>query len=271
MPESEAVWMQRQFIVAQTETDDDLRARWQTLAAEVAKLPAVQPDADPQPLSGEAMVVATEITAGEVFQQLFGAGPHDFRSVRIDGLLTAQTNVDVGFGDELDAQLARAASEAEVLRFCMRANPIEAPLVGADGLVTFSSHYAQNLSATQMRIEEVSPTEVRIYASIISRPNYVQVVQFAGRYVLANGYHRAVALKRAGHDRMPCMVRPPVPTLLALQFQPPHFFSDHQMQQPRPPMVVDFLNDELTVPLDARGKSHIMRAGLQIQAFEAPR
>lgn len=271
MDEAEAILTQRYFSETK-EPDDALRAVWQPLAEEAAKLGPVSFDVDPQPLSTEAQVAADAIAQEEIFQQIFGAVPPAFSSVRIDGLLAAQKHVDAGFGDALDEQLADANDEAEVLRFCMRANPIESPIVGPDGLVTFSSHYAQNLQATPMRIEEVGPTEFRIYASVVSRPNYLQVVPLmTGRYVLANGYHRAVALRRKGVERLPCVMLQPVPSLMALQFYPPAMFSDQHMMFPRPPMVADFLNDKVTATLGRRGRNHIVRVGLQVQAFEAPR
>ncbi|HUA08723.1 MAG TPA: hypothetical protein VMA98_05560 [Candidatus Acidoferrales bacterium] len=270
MPIDEAVQFQSMGCVpAPGETAADFQARWATAEAAIRALPPVHDlNAAPQALTPTAQAVANQLSQDDHFKLSFGTVPPTFGSVLLEKIVTAQKYIDAEHIGTL--QVPDAADEAEVLRFCMRANPIDPPLLGADGGITFSSHYSQNLIPVQPSFTPVNDNEILITARIISRPNYVTVAIWNQRYIISNGYHRAAALLKAGHTRLPCILRP-APTLEATGLNPPAFFDASRINAARPPMLQDFVAANLATRLKLRARNHVLRVGLQVQQFEAPR
>lgn len=250
------------------ETDADRDLRWQTLSQQVQALPPITDfDIEATPLGADAQRAADAIAADSAFIAAFGVGPHNFQSIRIDRLIARQFYVDL---DHL-AVLTPPTNgvEADVLEFCMRANPIDPPIRASDGSITFSSPYAGNLVATQTGFETKNANEVMVYAHVRSRPNYVYVSEVNSRYVVQNGYHRAVALLQAGQTRMPCLIKPMTQADVML-LQQPGFFDFPRMMAARPPMASDLVHGIASADLEIRSRTHIMRVGLQSMPFEVP-
>jgi len=257
------------------EQEDDAarEQRWQALAQQVQQLaPIANFDIEARALTPAAQAIADATSREKAFTVGFGSGPHSFQSIRLDRLVARQRFVDLGHLGELAPP--DQANEADLFEFCIKANPIDPPLKTPDGAITFSSPYSQNIVPTEVSYEVQSDHEVRVWATIRSRPNYVYVTPVNGRFIVQNGYHRAVALLQAGHERMPCLVRPLNPADLAIlqqQPQPPGFFDLGRIMAPRPPMVSDFTNQVGSVDLQMRARNHILRVGFQAMPFEAPR
>jgi len=268
MREDEAVAFQRDYCLPPTNsTTASLTAAWNEARARIQPLRGTL-DPDLRPLSQDGQRVAGEISGAPNFTLVFGNAPLIFASLKVDGLLAVQKFVDCNFTDELAAP--DSTNEGEVLRFCMRANPIDIPMVGQDGQVTFSSPYSQNLVPASLTFNQISESEIQVIATIISRPNYMQVAQIGNMFVLTNGYHRAVALKKAGHERIPCIVRG-YADLNAAGLPPPGFFDMGHLSSPRPPLVADLIEPTSLARLEVRAKNHILRVGLQVGQFDAPR
>ena len=271
MTRDEAVAFQKEPCIPSVGEDDAAQtARWQPLAQVVQALqPILDFNVEARPLTGAAQTVATRISSDPAFTMAFGTGPHTFQSVRLDRIVSRQWYVDLEHLEELHPP--DEADEAAVLDFCMRANPIEPPIRSSDGAITFSSHFAGNLVATNMSFDVVSDNEVKVSASVRSRPNYVYIVQVNDRYIMQNGYHRAVSLLQAGHARIPCFVKPMNPPEMQMLMQQPGFFDIARIMLPRPPLIQDFPNDVACAEFETRARNHIMRVGLQVMPFEAPR
>jgi hypothetical protein len=75
-------------------------------------------------------------------------------------------------------------------------------------------------------------------------PSFLQVVQYQERYYLRDGYHRAYGLLRRGVRRVPAFVRQ-IDTFEQLGIQPGMLPHDAVFGE-RPPMLQDFLNDEVS-------------------------
>jgi hypothetical protein len=75
---------------------------------------------------------------------------------------------------------------------------------------------------------------------------FFEVAEFNGRWFLRDGYHRAFHLLRAGiHAMVAVILR--ATTIQELGATEPYFFSEETLFSPRPPRLVDFLSEELTV------------------------
>lgn len=86
-----------------------------------------------------------------------------------------------------------------------------------------------------------TPNGYEITFQIAGSPNFVQVKQFGGRYVLKNGYHRVVKLHEAGRTHVPAVLSDAEDWGDVTQDMS-HFGPD-VIRQDRPPMVTDFLRD----------------------------
>jgi hypothetical protein len=114
--------------------------------------------------------------------------------------------------------------------------------------VTFVSNLKTlTVSAAQIR-QLPEGTEVRFL--IANNLAIIMVTAFQDRYITRNGIHRAYLLARLGVRNIPCVVveEQGLPNLLTSAYPA---FVPGILMQPRPPMVVDFLNEKLVteVPL----------------------
>jgi hypothetical protein len=75
---------------------------------------------------------------------------------------------------------------------------------------------------------------------------FFEVAQYAGRWFLRDGYHRAYKLLRAGVFRIPAVIVG-ARTLEELGAVQPQFFSESVLLSEHPPFVSDFLNDALII------------------------
>jgi hypothetical protein len=78
---------------------------------------------------------------------------------------------------------------------------------------------------------------------------FFEVAQYAGRWFLRDGYHRAHNLLRAGIFQHPAVIVH-ARTLEELGAAQPHFFSEAILLSEHPPFVTDFLDDTLTIQYD---------------------
>lgn len=92
--------------------------------------------------------------------------------------------------------------------------------------------------------------------------SYLQVAVIEGRHILCDGYHRAYGLLHAGIHWVPAFVRD-VPSWEAAQF-PGDFLSREICTGPRPPLLVDYLDDSVAIDRWATRMSRVV----VVQALE---
>ena len=94
----------------------------------------------------------------------------------------------------------------------------------------------------QLRVTQDPAAPVAVYAG----SPFFEVAQYAGRWFLRDGYHRAYKLLRAGIFQIPAVIVH-ARTLEELGAVKPQFFSEAILLSEHPPFVSDFLNDALTI------------------------
>lgn len=94
----------------------------------------------------------------------------------------------------------------------------------------------------QLRMTQDPAMPVAVYAGSA----FFEVAQYAGRWFLRDGYHRAYNLLRAGIFRLPAVIVR-ARTLEDLGAVQPRFFSEAILLSENPPFVSDFLNESLTI------------------------
>jgi hypothetical protein len=97
----------------------------------------------------------------------------------------------------------------------------------------------------QLQVTQDPAMPVAVYAG----SPFFEVAQYAGRWFLRDGYHRAYNLLRAGIFRLPAVIVR-ARTLEELGAVQPRFFSEAILLSEHPPFVTDFLNESLTIEYD---------------------
>jgi hypothetical protein len=90
--------------------------------------------------------------------------------------------------------------------------------------------------------------------TVLAAPSFLQVVHFQGRALLQDGHHRSYGFLSRGITHVPAFVRT-MPTIEEV-VPPGIFLPQHSYLGNRPPMLRDYLDDEVacTVRLPAEQK-----------------
>jgi hypothetical protein len=96
-----------------------------------------------------------------------------------------------------------------------------------------------------LRVTQNPATPVAVHAG----SPFFEVAQYAGRWFLRDGHHRAYHLLRAGVFHMPAVIVR-AKTLEELGADRAHFFPEAVLVSQHPPFVSDFLDDRLTMQYD---------------------
>jgi hypothetical protein len=97
----------------------------------------------------------------------------------------------------------------------------------------------------QLRVTQDPSTPVAVYTG----SPFFEVAQYAGRWFLRDGYHRAYNVLRSGIFQLPAVIVR-ARTLEELGAVQPRFFSEKTLLSQHPPFVRDFLDDRLTIQYD---------------------
>jgi hypothetical protein len=96
-----------------------------------------------------------------------------------------------------------------------------------------------------LRVTDSTSAPVTVHAG----SPFFEVAEYAGRWFLRDGYHRAYNLLRAGVFYLPAViVRARTPEELGAVL--PRFFSEAILLSDHPPFVTDFLDEALTIRYD---------------------
>jgi hypothetical protein len=168
-----------------------------------------------------------------------------FASVELGKLIACQPKVDLDHVERLMAQVPALGDEDGLRRFCL---PLQRDGMAPQVQTTFNpvtNTFGCIVDNPDVRIcgpvQGEQPGTGRGFAGFSIGPGFHQmsVVVFDHRYMLNNGYHRAVALARAGHDRAPViLVEAPMADLT-----PPArhgMFNRQIVFGPKPPRIEDF-------------------------------
>lgn len=183
--------------------------------------------------------------------------PHRFAWVRLESLVALQVFVnsqeeDIPHDEEglINYALPDEWSVPAEITFIPPLGPI---------YITSSSPHLAGLTVR---------TEAERGRIVIEPPkhiNLIQVMSFAGRYYLRNGYHRVVGALAAGVTELPALVVDALqPAEVELpQLGPAGFGVIHSMSLARPPLVSDF-NGAGAIRMEMREKRYGASVALQI-------
>jgi hypothetical protein len=243
----------------------EVASRWRQAAQRMQELVATEPGAADQVRVEEPpadlLPRLRQIEEDPLFKASFSFVPPSFKLVEIDHLIAPQREVNLDYVDVLTARL-RGRSLSELVEFCLvpRAEPPPVQcLQTAPNEVVFSSPstdlrflggFPKPLDDRDMAVAHFGGQPVQVVALLIGFGSAPINVWAAGRrLVLHNGFHRIVALRSLGVERVPVVVQ--TATNPDIEF-PEQIFGlsrSYLLQHPRPVLVRDFFDDALTVEL----------------------
>jgi hypothetical protein len=176
--------------------------------------------------------------------------------VRLDQLVTPLVLIDYELLDSLKAELP-LLDDIHVARFALPQQitvPIRAMLDPTMRSALFVSN-DKTLTVMPAQVQQTPLGTVVTFLVGISGSALI-AANHSGRLVLRNGIHRAFLLASKGIESAPCVIVKEDGPISSQATSAYPSFTDSVMALPRPPMVKDFLNSDLTlqVPLQRTHK-----------------
>jgi hypothetical protein len=199
-----------------------------------------------------------------VTKQSFGVVPVSIKTVELAKLVVFQRTVNLTYAGQLQSALGPNATADDVFHFALPTDgrydpPVNVGLVGGGpNSVTYAFVSPSNdLRALQPLV--LDPTAVpgldvngRVQGlagvAVGYGANYLSAMRVGPRLILKNGTHRAFALLAAGHTHAPMLIEE-IPDGEEREHLPPDVLADPDayLVAPRPPLLSDYLNDDLRV------------------------
>lgn len=237
-------YLQGQGLVVNDASVIDLDSRCEEARTHVGSLGA---RAEPifEPLAERPHL--SDLRAEATFNEHRGAGgPVEFVTIDLARLVACQPTVDMSHVESLATSVPDMDDADGLLRFCLPLQSTATAPFGRISLNGATNTFGLIVNNPDVRIcgpfQAEQPGGRGLFGFAIGAGLLqMSVVSFNGRYMLNNGYHRAVALLAAGHKRVPVILV----TAPGLDATPPAragMFNPQLIFGPMPPRLEDFLS-----------------------------
>ncbi len=184
----------------------------QTTQADAAQKPKVLPI--PKAMQGHI----DRLTALKGFSATFSTVPIAFGMVPLQQLVCSQFDITVSTLNTLIKHIPKKLSSTQLAELCLPLEPAHGQCVlgrEASGEYIFhsNSHDLRSFPAQLVPVSAITGYHPRGYAQaaivigVGFSTNVLNVVRYADRLVLNNGYHRALALLTQGYTHAPCVIQ----------------------------------------------------------------
>ena len=203
----------------------------------------------------------TTIETDPLFQASFSTVPSTFKIVEIDSLIAPQRDVNLDYVASLRKRIP-GKELSDLVDFCLASRSEPPPiryLQTAPNQMTFTSPsldlrflggFPKPLGEDDVRIAHLGGQPVQVVSLLVgfgAAP--VNVWQAGTRLVLNNGFHRIMALRSEGVLRVPVVVQHAANPEIEFPDQILGLSRSYFLQHPRPVLVKDFFDEELTLEL----------------------
>jgi hypothetical protein len=212
-----------------------------------------------------------EIECDPLFRSSFSEGPTSFKMVEINELVAPQREVNLDYVSTLRGRIPGRTPQ-ELVEYCVgpRADPPELKaLQTASNQMTYSSRSLdlrflggspKPIGEEDISVAHMGGQPVEVITLLIGFGAAPINAWMAGRRViLANGFHRIVALRLEGITRVPIVVR----SIANPEIEFPEQFlglpKQYLLQNPRPVLVKDFFDPDLTLEIRLKPRSKTLK------------
>jgi hypothetical protein len=261
MEEQDAMGFLKVQCAIEGATDADLRRIWEDAAAAVETSAVSDLSAEVVDIPGEVQDHLDAVSKQPMFAEVVQQREWSFKQVEIDKLVCFQKYVDTDYTDDL-ANREDLGNLAALIEFCLPLKPAKRQIVKTvDPYQNAYTIFAPNmdLRILGMAESEDQVTKRRLFGFAVGfGVRFIQVVEFADRYFLRNGYHHVYVLRRKGIKHVPCLL---------IQGQDfgetgaakPGFLPQRLLLSDRPPTFADFFSDKAAPQLTMRSVTKIVR------------
>jgi hypothetical protein len=242
---------------------------WHAAREVVRKIKKEEPGAADRPsivkLGPEYEPLLIELLRDPIIQASFNRVPTQVAMVELDQMVVYQKHIDVSHARRIEAKLGGIPDRDLLFRTCL---PFDHPRPPVQWSRQDSNTFTFVSPSRDMRFLEamqLGPENLRDYpvsgdmVGIIGLgvgfgSNFLNAIYAEGRLILNNASHRAFALRRMGVTHVPCIVQhvPSRDALSLVACRDVRDEPDRFLQEPRPPMLKDYLNPEITKVFTAR-------------------
>jgi hypothetical protein len=222
--------------------------------------------------------LAAEVQAHPNYRLSFDTLPTTFAMVDLDHLIVDQQHVTGTFVESIAARIGPTPDAQALFRLCMPLHSPEAPVqirkVGAHRYVfrsrslDFRFHEAALLAPAIAAGHAAFGPVAGIVGLVVGFGcNFLNVVRVGKRVLLANGYHRAVALRAAGVRHAPCVMQTAtrVDELQVCVKSRIADAAEFYFESARPPLLKDFFDARLTTRLPIRPRTRQIEVSFEVK------
>jgi hypothetical protein len=169
--------------------------------------------------------------------------------VNLEKVLSYQPIVNLdGLEDRVGGTLTSLEQLYQLCFPALQAAPLPMPLPVDQWRFAFHSPNPNfRLAGMRMNLNGITQQGTMVHEVIYTlsfMPSYLQVVHFSDRYILRDGYHRAVGLLMNGVAEVPCILIE-AQSIEQIGFRP-GLFPPAVVFGEKPPLLVDFLDDRVS-------------------------
>jgi hypothetical protein len=222
--------------------------------------------------------LAEAVRAHPNFRLSFNTLPTEFAMVDLDHLIVDQQHVTQTFVDRLAARVRTQPDAPSVFALCLPLDAPDTPVaiqkVGSKRYVfksrslDFRFHESVLFEPAQCPSHEGFGPVAGIVGLVVGYGcNFLNVVRVGQRVLLANGYHRAVALRAAGVRFAPCVMQTAT-RVDELQVSVKSRIADaaeFYFESARPPLLRDFFDARLTTLLPIRERTRQIEISFEVK------
>ncbi len=225
----------------------------ETTQADVANKPKVRP------IPSAMQEHIQRLSALESFSATFSTVPIAFGMVPLAQLVCSQFDLTVSTLEALKKRIPKKLTSIQLAELCLPLMPAHGQCVlgrETHGEYVFhsDSHDLRSFAAQLVPVEDISGYHPRGHAQaaivigVGFSTNVLNVVRYADRLVLNNGYHRALALLAQGYTHAPCVIQVCSHGDDLGQCAMREINQNYSLyfSQARPPLVRDYLEPLLT-------------------------
>jgi hypothetical protein len=239
------------------QTWQELSSRWHEAIAKRVELPALPVAQPPTPIESPAVLgYIEELQEKHTFKNIAHGKEVTVNIVQLDQLINPLVLIDYELLDILKPEVPMI-DDIHVARFALPQKvviPIKGMLDPTMRNVMFVSN-DKTMVVTPAQVQQ-TPFGTAVTFTVGASGSALVAASYSGRLILRNGIHRAFLLASLGVKSVPCIVVKEDGPIIAAGTLAYPTFTDQVLSLPRPPMLTDFLNPDLTlsVPLQRTHK-----------------
>lgn len=170
------------------------------------------------PLSKSVQKHVDQLTQLGSFRSTFASVPISFGLVPLHQLVCSQFDITVSTLSTLKKAITEKASPISLAKLCLPLTPARGDCIlgretSSEYIFHSDSHDLRYLGAQIVEAADIKNyhpkghAEAAIVLGVGFSTNVLNVVRYADRLVLNNGYHRALAMLELGHTHAPCVIQ----------------------------------------------------------------